>query len=109
MKLLVAILLVFFAQSIVWFQFWAPSTIQWFKDNTWFTYAAALPVTYLFFKSSQLSIEYFGEYWPSRLLGFGVGIISFTMLTMYFTGEGINFKTLITLILAIAIVLLQTL
>ena len=48
-----------------------------------------------------------GTLWPGRLIGFAMGIISFTILTNYYMGEGISTKVIVSLILAITLVLIQ--
>ena len=67
----------------------------------------ALPVTYLFYKSTTWTIEFFNAAWPTRLIGFAFGMTMFTIMSMYFAGESMTLKTGITLMLALAIVLLQ--
>ena len=43
----------------------------------------------------------------ARFIGFAIGICTFAFLTNQFMGEGINMKTLVSLILAIMLVLVQ--
>jgi hypothetical protein len=53
-------------------------------------------------------VTYFGgTLWENRLLGFGMGMVSFGLLTYIFMGEGITLKTGVSLILATALVLIQ--
>lgn len=53
-------------------------------------------------------VTYFGgTLWENRLLGFGMGMVSFGLLTYIFMGEGINLKTGVSLILATSLVLIQ--
>lgn len=53
-------------------------------------------------------VTYFeGTLWENRLLGFGMGMISFSLLTYIFMGEGITLKTGVSLILATSLVLIQ--
>jgi hypothetical protein len=53
-------------------------------------------------------VTYFGgTLWENRLLGFGMGMISFSLLTYIFMGEGVNLKTVVSLILATSLVLIQ--
>ena len=48
-----------------------------------------------------------GLLWPGRFIGFASGVISFAFLSYYFMGEGITFKTGVSLLLAVVIVLIQ--
>ena len=63
---------------------------------------------YSYILATQYTVAAFdGAVWPSRLLGFSMGILAFTTLTLIHLGEAINFKTSVILILALFIVLLQ--
>tara|TARA_R110000744_G_scaffold371405_1_gene482385 strand:+ start:198 stop:374 length:177 start_codon:yes stop_codon:yes gene_type:complete len=50
-----------------------------------------------------------GLLWPGRLIGFSLGMIVFAILTSVYMQEGLSMKTLISLILAIALVVVQIL
>jgi hypothetical protein len=45
--------------------------------------------------------------WSVRLIGFSMGVFSFTILTYLFMNEGLNVKNSITLALSVIIVLMQ--
>jgi hypothetical protein len=101
----------FVAQILVWFQIYAPVKIEWFKDKgSFFPYIAAIPISFMFIKG----VEYVvlgtgGDMWPSRIIGFCLGIISFAFLTSYFNNEPINLKTLVCIFLCICILGVQIL
>jgi multidrug transporter EmrE-like cation transporter len=48
-----------------------------------------------------------GQIWPSRLIGFGVGVIVFTLMSIYLFKEPLNAKNAICLGLGFIIVLIQ--
>ena len=48
-----------------------------------------------------------GLLWPQRFIAFACGIIIFSILTWVLKGEGINTKTMISLILALCLVSIQ--
>jgi multidrug transporter EmrE-like cation transporter len=48
-----------------------------------------------------------GEIWPSRLIGFSIGAIVFTILSWSVFGETLTLKTLACLVLALGILLIQ--
>jgi hypothetical protein len=52
-------------------------------------------------------VEYFGKMWNMRMMGFGIGTIIFGILTWIFLSEIPSIKIMISLILALAIILLQ--
>ena len=97
----------FFAQIVIWFQLNAQVKWDWFKDNYLLLSILGMPISYALLQSTRLGFQGFGELWPIRLLGFAVGIISFTFITYLVLGEGITLKTGISLVLATVILLLQ--
>ena len=58
-------------------------------------------------KKTKWSYEHFGAFWNMRLAGFGMGTIVFGLLAWMFIGEIPTLKTMISVILAIAIILIQ--
>ncbi|NDB30557.1 hypothetical protein EB151_13545 [archaeon] len=96
---------------MVWFQAYAPIKFEWLKNKGWwFPYLISIPIAYTYIKG----IEYIvsgtgGEMWPSRIIGFCVGVISFAFLTSHFNDESINLKTLVCIFLCICILGIQIL
>jgi multidrug transporter EmrE-like cation transporter len=71
---------------------------------------AAMPISYLFIKSVEYFVAaYNGQIWPSRLIGFGIGVIIFTLMSKMLFGEPFTTKTAVCLTLGTAIVLIQIL
>ncbi len=69
-----------------------------------------LPISWAFMKSVQNFIVAFdGEIYPSRILGFAVGIIIFGTMGWFLFKEGISLKTGVCLLLSSAIILIQVL
>ena len=69
-----------------------------------------LPISWAFMKSVQHFILAFqGEIYPSRILGFAVGIIVFSVMGWFLFREGISAKTGICLLLSLVIILIQIL
>jgi hypothetical protein len=107
-KVLGGCLLLFLAQISVWFQIYGPLKIEALKNNHLFIYGVAIPITFFFYYGVKITTEAFdGSMWVSRFIAFSMGIVSFTILTWYFNGEGITLKTGITLLLSIIIVSIQ--
>jgi len=53
-------------------------------------------------------VEHFdGVLWPGRFIGFSSGMIVFALMTWAFMGEGVNVKTGISLVLALALIFVQ--
>ncbi len=69
-----------------------------------------LPISWAFMKSVHNFILAFdGAQWPSRLIGFGIGVVVFTALTWILFKEVVTLKTSICLFLALCIILVQIL
>jgi hypothetical protein len=82
----------------------------WTDKFGWALMLLGLPISWAFMKSVQnFILAFHGEQWPSRLLGFGIGVIIFSILSWILFKEGITLKTSICLFLALCIILVQIL
>lgn len=64
----------------------------------------------MYLKSVRYFIDAFdGEIWPSRLIGFSIGIIVFTLMSHYIFKEPLSIKTIVCLLLGFSIVAIQVL
>ena len=110
-KLLLGTLLFLFGQILIWYQTNGQFRWKWFADNPFLIACIfAVPISYAFIVATKFIVLYFdGQLWPGRFLGFATGIISFAILTNLYFNEGINAKTLISLVLATALVAIQIL
>ena len=106
-EILYCVLILFFAQIVIWFQLNAQVKWDWFKDNYLLMSILGMPISYALLHSTRLGFQGFGELWPIRLLGFAVGMIIFPIITYMVLGEGITLKTGISITLAGIIMLLQ--
>mgnify|MGYP003643885957 FL=1 len=87
-------------------QGWVIWDKPWLK-SMWWMYFTSLFIAPLFFYSTKWSYEHFGAFWNMRLAGFGVGTIVFGVMAWFFIGEIPTLKTIISLLLAMAIILIQ--
>ena len=78
-----------------------------FLKSMWWVYGTSFIIAPLFFYSTKWSYEHFGAFWNMRLAGFGIGTLIFGILTWSLIGEIPTLKTIISLMLAIAIILIQ--
>ena len=109
-----ALLLCFFwffiAHIAVWFQLNGQFKWEWFKNNEWILALCGIPISFLYIWGTKYAVQGFdGLLWPGRFIGFGTGMIAFSILTYLIMGEGITTKTLISLILATTLVAIQIL
>ena len=67
-----------------------------------------IPISAIFMFSVKHMVAYFnGAVWGSRLIGFSLGTLVFTIGSYYMFGETITLKTGICLLLSVIIVLVQ--
>jgi len=78
-----------------------------FLKSIWWLYLTSLLIAPLFFYSTKWSYEHFGAFWNMRLAGFGVSTVVFGIMAWSMVGEVPTLKTIISLLLALAIILIQ--
>ncbi|MDB9899925.1 hypothetical protein OAC86_00100 [bacterium] len=98
-------------QTMIWFQTNGQFISPWAKKNPLIIAAVGgTIISYMFIKATAYIAGYYdGQLWPGRFIGFSMGICSFAYLTWYFMGEGINTKTMVSLVLALALICVQLL
>ena len=80
----------------------------WFDKYPIIILLSAIPTTWLYINSVESFVNHFdGQLWPSRLIGFGIGIVVFVSLSMILFKEPITIKTFICLLLAASILSIQ--
>jgi len=96
------------AQVITFIQLQGQLKIEWLKNNMWFGILMGMPISYLFMLSVKyLVTAYDGQIWPSRLIGFGIGVTVFTGMSFLMFNEHLTSKTLTCLGLGVIIILIQ--
>jgi len=96
------------AQVLTFLQLQGQLKLEWFKNHPILVAFLGVPVSLLFMASVRNFITaYEGQIWPSRLIGFGIGTVVFTIMSYYMFKEPLNTKTLICLGLGICIILVQ--
>ena len=81
---------------------------NWTEKYFWLVLIVSTPISYFYMKSvDRFVIAFDGEIWPSRLIGFGLGITVFTALSSLLFKEPFTTKTLVCLVLGIAIIMIQ--
>ena len=110
MKLLYGILFGILAQILTFIQLQGQMKIEWFKNNTFLVACMGVPISLLFMYSVRNFVgAYNGQIWPSRLIGFGIGVVVFTAMSHYMFKEPLTPKTLTCLGLGVCIILIQIL
>ena len=82
----------------------------WYPKYLWLSMLVAIPLSWFYLKSVQHFVKAFeGEIWPSRLLGFSLGIITFTLMSSILFKEPFTAKTIVSVLLGFTIVAIQVL
>jgi hypothetical protein len=75
--------------------------------DMWWVVVGGIPISFLFYYSTRFSYEHFGYFWNIRLIGFGIGTVVFGIMSWSLLDEIPTLKTIICLMLAASIVLIQ--
>ena len=98
------------AQILTFLQLQGQIKYDLLKNNIWLTAIMGIPISLLFmFSVRNLVTAYGGEIWPSRLIGFGIGVITFAAMSYFMFKEPLTPKTLTCLGLGVCIILIQIL
>lgn len=83
---------------------------DWFAKNEWILALFGVPISFFYIWGTKYTVEGFeGSLWPTRFVGFGIGIVVYGVLVGWLFGEGISLKTLISLLLSIILICIQVL
>jgi hypothetical protein len=96
------------AQILTFIQLQGQFKYQWAKDNPFLMACIGIPLSLLYLESVRYMVIHFeGQLWPSRLLGFAVGAVVFTIMSWVWFREPLTLKTLVCLGLAVCIMGIQ--
>ena len=105
-KLSIALILSIVGNILAWIHMNAQFRWDWAKGPLFIT-VMGIPVSWCFYYATRYYVEHFGVQWSMRMMGFGIGTVSFGILTWIFLNEIPTLKIYISLLLALAIILLQ--
>jgi hypothetical protein len=84
--------------------------LGWYPKYFWPVLFMSIPLSWLYLKSVEHFVTAFdGQLWPSRLIGFGLGIIIFSIMSHYMFKEPFTPKTIVCIGLGISIIGIQIL
>lgn len=108
MNLFLGFLYGFIAQALTFIQLQGPLKWELFKNHKNWLILMGLPISWLFMNSvKNFVIAFDGLIWPSRLIGFSIGITVFTILSQWIFAESLTLKTAICLVLGLTILAIQ--
>ena len=106
--LLLGMLILFCTQAMAFVQTNGQFLWPWFAKNTVIVaLVMGSTIGYGFIVSTMYITSYFDTIWPARILSFSLGVLSFTFLAWWLKGEAITMKTIVCLVLALVITLIQ--
>ena len=107
-SLIIALGLFTLGQALIWMQSNSQFISSWCKDHPIIMASMGWPISLILIYATKYVVEGFdGLLWPGRFIGFSTGMLVMALFTWFFLGEGINMKTAVTLLLALAISLIQ--
>lgn len=107
-NLFLSLILILIAQSLTYLQLQSQFFWSWAKNNTILMSLIGFPISFLYIWFTKYCALYFdGQTWPGRLIGFAMGAIVFALLSSMIMKEPINTKTIVSLMLSLAILVIQ--
>jgi hypothetical protein len=107
-KLIIATLLMILGQIGSFLQLQGGIKFGWYEKYLWVILLCSIPISYIYIRAVNLYVDAFaGQIWPSRLIGFALGIMVFTLLSTFLFKEHITLKTGVCLGLSVSIVAIQ--
>jgi multidrug transporter EmrE-like cation transporter len=107
MKIFYALLLSVIGQAVSFIQLQGQIAWKFPRENPYIMMLLGLPISLIFIKTTKIFNDHYDANWPGRLIGFGVGVIVFTIMSWLIFKEHPTPKTLTCLGLAFTIVVLQ--
>ena len=107
-KLVYGMILGAIAQTLTFLQLQGQYKYEWVKHNFLWMALLGIPISLLYMYSVKYMVAaYDGALWPSRLIGYGIGVTVFILMSKLWFNEPVTIKTLICLILSLSIIFVQ--
>ena len=109
--ILITIVIFLLNNILIWYQLNSQLVWDWAKGtkSMWIMSLMGIPISILFWYATKIGYIGFGNLWAVRFMGFATSMLTFPIMTWLYLGEAITLKTLITILLAIIIMILQLL
>lgn len=108
--LLIGIASFFVAHVITFYQLNGQFLSKWFRDNEWIVAASGIIISFFYIWGTKYTVSGMGgEMWPSRFIGFGIGMIIYAIGVNFHFSEGLTSKTIVSLFLALILICIQVL
>ena len=108
-KLIMSVITLLIVNIFAWLQLngqFLKNGPEWLKSKV-FVFTIGAPIGMALWYATKWSYEYYGFTWNIRLIGFGLGTVVFGIMSWSILDEIPTLKTMISLLLAAAIILIQ--
>jgi len=83
---------------------------DWFRENTFLVAAVGIIISFFYIWGTKYTVAGMdGLLWPARFIGFSIGMLFYAILVNFHFNEGIELKTLVSLVLCLALIAIQVL
>ena len=83
---------------------------KWFRDNEWVVATTGIVISFFYIWGTKYTVSGMGgELWPSRFIGFGIGMTIYAIGVSYHFNEGLTSKTIVSLLVALILICVQVL
>lgn len=107
MKLLYGIVLIVIVQVVSYIQTQGQTKWPFLKDYTLVMACLSVPIGFMLIKYTEIVNQHFNATWQGRLIGQGMGIMVFSIMSYIVFREPLTIKTVICLMLSLAIILIN--
>ena len=81
---------------------------EWFVKHEWVMALCGIPMSFLYIWGTKYTVEGMDNLlWPTRFIGFGIGIIVYAIMVNYIFSEEFSIKTIISILLSIILICIQ--
>ena len=107
--IVISILAFIVGNILIWYQLNSQLVWDWARGSKsmWIMSLLGIPISLLMWLCTKWGYLGFGSLWAVRWMAFGSSMLVFPLMTYFYLGETITLKTLISIILAIIIIILQ--
>jgi uncharacterized membrane protein (UPF0136 family) len=106
--LLLGVFLFTIAHILTFYQLNGQFIWKWFQKNEWVIILSGIILSVFYIWGTKYTVSGTGNLlWPARFIGFGVGMVIYSILVNHHFNEGINSKTIISLILCVILICIQ--
>ena len=107
-SLLYGIFLFFLAHICAFLQLNGQFKWEWFAKHEWVMALCGIPMSFLYIWGTKYTVAGMDNLlWPTRFIGFGIGIIVYAIMVNYIFSEEFSIKTIISILLSVILICIQ--